>query len=460
VNRLDNALVFAVSTLGVTPHAGQADYLLDQHAVKVLVGGRRAGKTFALAVEIIFRMVLAIAARRALRQLIVAPGVDQAKLLLATVGRLLAASPLGGLVESEVASPFPELRLAHGGLIFVRAAAERGRLLRGHSADRVIVDEAAYLPDEVITEAILPTLADTGGQLVLASTPTSRGSLFHRLFEQGQAPDPRVRSFRLQSAENPHIDQGFVAAQRAGVTARQWATEYEGAFAETEGSLFRWDHVVACADATEGPPEPGASYAIGWDPAARRDASAVVVVDLTARPPRVVHVEDVRGGDYVGQVSRVASLARLYHGARVVIDATGHGAVLADMLRREGTWTKAFTFTARSKASLLTRLAVLLEHRRLRIPSNRRDLLDEMRNYEITTSATGSQTFGVPERAGHDDLVTALALAVEGLTTDGTLAREPDLPPFLPPLGRLPVGSALMGSDGLPDEWISWGRAF
>ena len=53
-----------------------------------------------------------------------------------------------------------------GSVIMARTADEDGRNLRGHSADRVIVDEAAYVKDSVILEVISPMLADRDGEPV------------------------------------------------------------------------------------------------------------------------------------------------------------------------------------------------------------------------------------------------------------------------------------------------------
>jgi hypothetical protein len=89
-DRLRDPVVFAASTLALEPHAAQIPYLLDQaHPVKLLVGGRRSGKSFAVAVEVVFHAVRAIRERRPPRQLIVAPACDQARLLLGTVSKLL-----------------------------------------------------------------------------------------------------------------------------------------------------------------------------------------------------------------------------------------------------------------------------------------------------------------------------------------------------------------------------------
>ena len=91
-----------------------------------------------------------------------------------------------------------------------------GKHLRGHGANAVIVDEAAFLPESVISEAIAPMLADVGGTMILASTPGLRGGMLHKLFERGQdGKDLMVRSFHFRSVMNPHVDKDYVEGQRA-----------------------------------------------------------------------------------------------------------------------------------------------------------------------------------------------------------------------------------------------------
>lgn len=457
MDRLANAAVFAETVLGIEPHAGQIPVLLDAHQTKVLVGGRRSGKTVSLAIEIAFHAAKAISAHRPSRQLLVAPGIDQAKLLIGAVSRLMRQSPLGGLIESEIASPFPELRLAGGGLILVRAAHEGGKHLRGHAAERVVVDEAAYLPDDVIEESIGPILADSGGQLVLASTPSSKGSLFHRLYQRGRdGADPRVRSFMMRSSENPHIDRNYVEAQRAEITERQFAVEYEGEFLDQQDAAFRWDRVVACAGGEQIETGPHRRCVIGWDPALRRDRSGVAIIDATAKPLRCVHVEDIRGRDYVEQVQRVVELVRLHEGAKVVVDQTGQGAVLVELLRREGCWVEGVTFTAATKAEIVTSLAVLIENGGIILPPHR-DLLDELRFYEARAKPSGRIEYGAPVGGRtHDDLVTAVALAVRGAggPPQQRSFAEAGLLPFLASSTRFGGRAvAVLGPDGLPDDW-------
>jgi hypothetical protein len=89
-------------------------------------------------------------------QMIVSPTYDQTRLKFDTVERLVLGHELARRQSKVTRTPYPRLQLGRS-LIMARTADEDGRNLRGHSADRVIVDEAAYVKDAVIEEVIGPT---------------------------------------------------------------------------------------------------------------------------------------------------------------------------------------------------------------------------------------------------------------------------------------------------------------
>jgi hypothetical protein len=458
MDRLENAAVFAATVLGVEPHAGQVQYLVDAHPTKVLVGGRRSGKTFSLSIEVAYHAALALREHRPFRQLLVAPSVDQARLLFDSVVRLLRGSPLGGIIENEVHSPFPMLKLARDGVVLVRASHEGGRLLRGHSAHRVVVDESAFIGDRVIQEAVMPLLADVGGTLVLASTPGVKGALFHRLYEQGKTgTDSRVRSFTLKTIDNPHVDAEYVAAQKEQLTATQYDVEYGGVFADQAGAIFKWEDVIACTDLDIPQGTRARRVHIGWDPARTKDRSGVAVVDVAAKPYEVLDIRDLRGLDYIKQTEIVAALAR-EHGksTKVVVDATG-GNALVELLRQHGVWAEGVTFTAATKHAMVTNLAVLVERHHVRLPQVS-ELLTELRFYEGRTMPSGHTKYGAPEGGRlSDDLTTALMLAL--YRVDGGIratGRGPDLPAFLTSSIGYSSSDSVVPVGGLPDVWSDW----
>jgi hypothetical protein len=111
----------------------------------------------------------------------------------------------------------------------------------------------------------------------------------------------------------------------------------------------------------------------------------------------------------------------------VVVDQTGVGRAVVDMMRQEVglvvpvtlTGGHAVTFTEdRSfhvpKKELVTCLQVVMQSRRLRIARTLHEsavLVRELQQFQVKITAAAHETFGVWREGQHDDLVLAVALA-------------------------------------------------
>jgi hypothetical protein len=148
--------------------------------------------------------------------------------------------------------------------------------------------------------------------------------------------------------------------------------------------------------------------------------------------------------------------------ALTVIDATGVGAAVVEMVRAEMARTRlrgaylAVTITggqgdARTveqgrwnvpKRTLVSVLAAVLQGRRLRVSQQQREageLIRELQDFSIKVTDSAHETFESLRERDHDDLVLALALAVwaaETLFNGESLERGP---PVERVAGRLDV---------------------
>lgn len=118
-----------------------------------------------------------------------------------------------------------------------------------------------------------------------------------------------------------------------------------------------------------------------------------------------------------------ARLARV----ELYVDRTGVGEAVCDWLAADGIHPLGCLFVAgerrtrngRSvtlgKAWLVSRLQSLAQSGRLHLPqtSEARAMEDELLNYEIRANEAGHDSFGAFKVGTHDDLVTAVALAVQ-----------------------------------------------
>jgi hypothetical protein len=179
----------------------------------------------------------------------------------------------------------------------------------------------------------------------------------------------------------------------------------------------------------------------------RRDPDAAGEPDIYD----LTHLERWRGEPYTatpGRVERVMQAIRAQHtptkprpglsriyppSIELVVDATGVGRAVLDVLRGAGLEPVAITITGGDqvtkpaleeyrvpKRDLVSTVAVLLQQRRLRIAAAlplAPTLREELANFKVTITAGGHDRYGAGGDAlawrerPHDDLVLAVALA-------------------------------------------------
>ena len=188
---------------------------------------------------------------------------------------------------------------------------------------------------------------------------------------------------------------------------------------------------------------------IGVDIGQRVDPTAIAVAEAETRvgegrSETVYHIHHLErlplGTGYPTVAERVATVAAgvTKRGAlvrRLYADCTGVGRPVVDMLppaliRQQVTtpvWAVTFTCGDRrtehtserevimGKAWLVSRLKVLLQTDRILLPKmdEATALVKELLDYEIKQSDNGNEQFGAFAVGSHDDLVTALGLAVQ-----------------------------------------------
>jgi phage FluMu gp28-like protein len=405
---------------GWEAHPTQREWLLADARTKVASCGRRWGKTEAAAVDATtFALV-----NPGSVQMIVAPTYDQSRLIFGTVERLALTSPLTRGIVKVTRTPYPRLALA-GSVIMARTADEDGRNLRGHAADRVIVDEAAYVRDSVLAEVIAPMLADRDGRLVMISTPFGKNH-FYRAFVKGREqnePNGGYAAFSFASWANPYISRQYIERQRSEISPRQFAVEYEAQFIDDASCVFAWEDIQAAVECGMGNAEWGMTQShageltvvAGIDWARYSDYTAVVALGVSESGCRVLAIDRFNKMGWDSQIARVVGFVRRHRVSQALADSTSIGDPLLEQLRSRLWETGAdvsvegYGFTNASKRDLIEHLALKFAHRSLAIPPEEQ-LLRELQYFEYELTDSGNVRLNA--RSGmRDDLVIALALA-------------------------------------------------
>jgi len=399
VQQTTDALTFARAWLGWEPHDGQRRWLsAPDRNTAVLVTGRRWGKDEAEAVKTLYRAVF----RPGSKQLFASVTLDQARIPWDRCVEFISEQPLlEALLKSPPKeSPFPLLRFRHGSIITARSTAREGVYIRGHDYDRVVLTEADYLSERMITEAIRFTLADRAGQLAMQTTPKPHRGFVYRELRRGIDGDPNVYAQTGSTFENPHVDHEYIRSLRDRMTASAWQREVEGIYADDDAAVFGWQHIQAAYEAADWtlplPPDPKRRFVCGADLAKSEDHTVITVLDATSKPYRLAYFERFQRLPWPAVATRIREVHQRYSCHQTLIDATGVGDAVLDEVRDVA---QGYVFTQRSKLDLLTNLQVALEKRELRFPFVR-ELVDELQGYSFDDKSLST------------DCVMSLALAV------------------------------------------------
>ncbi len=190
--------------------------------------------------------------------------------------------------------------------------------------------------------------------------------------------------------------------------------------------------------------EKTSDFFIGVDLGQKHDYTAVCVVERAevmyeARDPvtwqcrretwfHVRHMERIRlrtpYPEVVARIKEVAMNAALGERRTLVVDATGVGAPVVDLLCAAGIGCEIVPVTitgggaggqrSAPKRDLLNGLQVMFDLKQLRIARGLAEgeaLLRELMGVRVKLSAVGRESYGNGGEARHDDLVLALALA-------------------------------------------------
>jgi hypothetical protein len=206
--------------------------------------------------------------------------------------------------------------------------------IRGESFDLVIIDEAAMIPEEAWTDAIQPTLADTGGQGILISTPKGR-NWFWREWIRGQGDGEDTASFTAPTSANPSmLIQRAALLARERVPERTYRQEWLAEFIEDGGGVYRNVRELATEQPLDGP-EKNHHYVMGVDLARRVDYTVAIVLDVSVTPRVVVAMDRFHQVEWQVQVERLKALAQRFHVETLVVDQTGVGDPVVEQLQRE-----------------------------------------------------------------------------------------------------------------------------
>jgi hypothetical protein len=410
-----NPSLFAKLLVDWHPFPYQEKLLDDQSKRIVSCWGRQCGKTTTVAVKAIHCAYTNPNAT----VLVASPSLRQSTIMLDRIQELVQNS---FILQQGVAKQIrTEIQLLNNSVIVALPCSEN--LLRGYTADLIICDEAAFMPEETITQVMFPMLSATNGTAIFLSTPWGKNHFFHKAYTN---PDYSVH--HAKSTECPLITPEFLQEQKRILPDEIYRSEYLAEFTEAAYCFFPHDLIRNCIDSTleqitDPTTAPHAEYYAGIDLGKLNDHTATAIIKHDQSLLKLVYIHEYPlDTPYSHIIGEIVNANKRMQFQKLFIDQTGVGEPIAEELRNQDvTNTEGITFTIQTKEKLLTNLKLVMEQNRLKLPYNRQ-LIEQINQQQYEYTKTGHLSFSHPQGT-HDDQLWALSLATYAATnqTEPTL---------------------------------------
>lgn len=251
----------------------------DPTRFKVVAAGRRCGKSRLSAVTL---LIEALNCPEGSAVMYIAPTLGQARTilwdLLHDLGRpVIKASHVNNL----------EITLINGRKILVRGA-DNPDSLRGVSLTYVVLDECAFIKQDIWEKVIRAALSDKKGRALFISTPSGR-NWFYDVYKLGQEEtDDEWKSWHFTTQDNETIDPKEVEAAKRTLSSFAFKQEYLSSFDNAGADVFKEEWFKEAEEPQYG------SYVVAIDLAGfedvaknagsakkRLDESAIAIVKVT-----------------------------------------------------------------------------------------------------------------------------------------------------------------------------------
>ncbi|MEM3708835.1 MAG: phage terminase large subunit [Nitrososphaerales archaeon] len=377
------------------PFSYQEKLLRDESKRIVVCAGRQVGKSTTIAVKAIYFALT----HPKTNTLIISATLRQSMLMFDKILDFIEGSPIR---KSLTYRSRTRLRFSNGSWIIALPAGRYGSTLRGHTAHLIILDEAAFIYEEVISNAVLPQISTTDGSVWMLSTPWSKDHIFYRAFTS-----PEWSKYHLPSSINPLIKKEFLEEQRKLIGDRRYRLEYEAEFVEDENSFFPMGLIQSClSDYEPRISERGENY-LGFDFGGREDLNAIVSVE---RKDKLIvqYCKAWMQDDYTGATLQVYDHYKLYSHKIVCLEEIGAGIPIVEHLKELSVPT--LSVKSYDIQEVMLNLRALMERKEVSISHNFTDLIASLNCIEFQRNRAGGYTFS-HKYGAHDDLGRALALA-------------------------------------------------
>jgi hypothetical protein len=397
-------------------HTGRQAYAPPQGGWRevVAVVGRQSGKTRIAATLAGFEAARAVAEPDGTERYAVMVAQDHRGAMRSLLRYATAPFERVPALAAGVTARTQETLALDNGVVLAAYPCRPGAV-RGLRAVVACIDELAFFRtaegnpvDAEMLRAVRPTLATTGGKLVILSSPYGQAGALWDLHRRhwGRA-DSDTLVWQASAPEmNPTLPADYLARMQAD-DPEAYRSEVLGEFRAGVAALLDPEAVAACVavGVRERAPDPGRRYVAFADPSGGRGDRFALALAHAEGDVAVLDVLRAWAPPFnpSGVIAEAVDLLRRYGGREVVGDRYA-AEFVAEGFRAHGI---TYRPAERDRSGLYLELLPRLNARRVAL-LDLPDLLRELRALERHCGPSGRDRVDHP-RGGHDDLANAAA---------------------------------------------------
>lgn len=287
-------------------------------------------------------------------------------------------------------------------------SAEQGDNLRGFTiSGLLVIDEAAFIKDDVYSEHISPWTDFHKAVTLIISTPKFYQGFFYNLYLEGLVED----NLMVDSFDWSNYDLSFIRsnemleAKRKSMPLIKFRSEYLGLFVQGEGSVFsKFEHLIINRESNMNE----LYFGLDWATGSGKDSTVLIAFNGLGELCYIWATNQLTPTKQIEEIVRVIK----GFGNRVkgfIAEENSIGKVYLDMLKKNNIQVTAFNTTNKSKRKLVEDFQVAIEQDLIRMINNE-VLKLQLSSYESKVTNSGNMTYNAPDGM-NDDYVIASMLA-------------------------------------------------
>lgn len=448
---------YAEKWLGLRPYYYQIPFLDDPNRFKCATFSRQLGKTFSIALK----------ASQVINMFpdsevgITAQNERRAFEIYRMVKWMQGLNPIISSLLQPKNDKMHDMLLDTGSRVTYYASGTEGKSIRGATLDMLLMDEADYIPDLVFT-ATLPTIAATGGGIMLTSTPNKPYSMFHEIFMDGwnarqkfegkmdlspnEEPytSPIGRTYGFSSYHYdwfhgtkvvnpktglPQIDEMVVNILKAK-DYYLYEREYLAWWPEEGSTFFPLKSITGATVKNAVRLKPPVHHVMGLDLGRINDFTAIVIYQVNEHRDGAIIIDSfrIRKNNWKVIFGHILTYARKWAVVEIILDGNNVGDIMNTWLASVSGDGATFNvvpvpLSIQSKAKLYNNLKMGINTGRVQILMKNEELISELIMILGEETDTGKIKIHAPT-GKHDDLADAAALGAKMLAFPDILGGE------------------------------------